>query len=302
MNRNLIRSPPQPRHRPRTTIENDPSTNLQVFFMIFFHRFRFSFSFSFQLTTVNQIRDDRLTLTFEEWNLLSQILHVYDEQNVINQTQSTLKQQLSLPPKLRSKQAGTLQIIGTFYSTMKTFLERSPYFNTLSSEQHRLIIENNLSGTGTWHFLYAAIQTRLFDHNSHLVTCNEIYGEDFVRQCRYLINRMESNGTLIKIMLMILSYSSNSSIVVYDPTLELTSTTLPNLSIPLFRIQEIFINMMWKYLVYQYGLNDAIRRFNHLVKNYLDILNQINANPSLQHREMIHTIMKSSIPALDFQD
>lgn len=250
---------------------------------------------------MNQIRDDRLTLTFEEWNLLSQILHVYDEQNVINQTESALKQQSSLPPKLRSKNAGTLQLIGTFYSTMKNFLQRSPYYNTLSAAQHRVIIENNLTGTGTWHFLYAAIQTRLFDHTSHLVTCNEIYGEDFVRQCQFLINRMESNGTLIKIMLMILSYASNSSIVVYDPTFALSSTS-PNPSISLFRVQEIFITMMWKYLVYQYGLNEAIRRFNHLVKNYLDILNQIEANPSLQHREMIHTIVKTSTPALEFRD
>ena len=185
---------------------------------------------------------------------------------------------------------------------MKSFLERSPYYNTLSIDQHRLIIENNLIGTGTWHFLYAAIQTKLFDHVSHLVTCNEIYGEDFVQQCQYLINRMESNGTLIKIMLMILSYASNSSIVLYDPSIEINSITSSNPSIPLFRIQEIFITMMWKYLVYQYGLNDAVRRFNHLVKNYLDILNQINANPSIQHRDMILTIMKTSIPAIAFEN
>lgn len=246
---------------------------------------------------MNQIRDDRLTLTFDEWNLLTTILRAYDEQNVINQTQLTLKQQSSLPPKLRSKNAATLRLIGTFYSTMKSFLERSPYYNTLSSDQHRFILENNLIGTGTWHFLYAAIQTKLFDHASHLVTCNEIYGEDFVRQCQYLINRMESNGTLIKIMLMILSYASNSSIVAYEPSTDPTVIRFANPSIPLFRIQEILVTMLWKYLVYQYGINEAIRRFNHLVKNYLDILNQIHANRSLEHREMIETIMKSSLPA-----
>ena len=62
---------------------------------------------------------------------------------------------------------------------------------------------------------------------------------------------------------MILAFSSNCSIVLSDHSLNLTNTSATS-SISLIHIQDIFIVILWKYLVYQYGFIDAVRRLDNL--------------------------------------
>lgn len=113
--------------------------------------------------------------------------------------------------------------------------------------------------------------------------------------------RMESNGTLIKMMLVILTFSSNCSIVLSDHVLNLTNTSAQN-SMILMRTQDIFINIFWKYLVHQYGFIEAVRRFDNLVKFYLDLLNQINEVNSKQHIEMLDNLVTKNTYALTLND
>ncbi|CAF4084464.1 unnamed protein product, partial [Adineta steineri] len=80
------------------------------------------------------------------------------------------------------------------------------------------------------------------------------------------------------------------------------STKYINISIPeaihLIRIQNIFVTMLWKYLTYQYGYMGAVKHFDHLIKNYLDLLNRINANVSTQHWEMVDIIVEKTTHSL----
>jgi hypothetical protein len=98
-------------------------------------------------------------------------------------------------------------------------------------------------------------------------------------------------------MLIILAFSSNCSIVLSDHRYYLTNTSTTN-SISLIRVQDIFIVILWKYLVYQYGFIEAVRRFDSLVKYHLDILNQINDVNSKQHLEMIDTLIVETTNSL----
>ena len=239
-------------------------------------------------------------MSFDEWNLLSNITNAYDEQNLIIRTQLALKQQASLPPKLRSKQSHTLDLIGSFYTAIQPFLERSPYFNDLSPAIQQLVIRNNLNGTGSWNSMYATAEAKLFESASYIVNCNEIYGADYIRETQRLLDRMESNGTLIKIMLTILAFASNSSIVSYDQSVAAIDQSSERSALVLFRIQDTVITMLWKYLVYQYGYSQAVRRFDHLVKNYLDLLDRINANVSTQHTRMLDNILKRTTQAITY--
>ena len=244
--------------------------------------------------------NNSVTLTHDEWNLLSNVLSAYDEQNLVQKTENAIKTQLSLPPKLRSKQMHTLNLLGLFYSSINSFLERSPFFNALSPDLRRLMIENNLNGTGALNLLYTAAQAKLFDHLYLIVNCDRIYGSDYVQENQRLVARLDNNGTLIKLMLMILSFASNSSPLIYQQSRNSTTHSSESISIALLRIQNIFITMMWKYLVYQYGFHDAVKRFDHLVKNYLDILNRINANLTRAHLAMLDEILNKTTNALTY--
>jgi hypothetical protein len=188
--------------------------------------------------------------------------------------------------------------MSSFYTAIQPFIKRSPHFQTLSPDIRRTLIKNNLSGTGAFNSMFAAVEAKVFDNEFYLVTCNEIYGTDYVKESRRVLTRMESNGTLIKIMLIILAFSSNCSIVLSEHLINTSAIS----SIVLTRIQDIFITIMWKYLVYQYGFIEAVRRLDYLVKNYLDVLNRINENDSIQHRKMVDVIIEKTKHSLALDD
>jgi len=145
--------------------------------------------------------------------------------------------------------------------------------------------------------MFATGESKICDNEFYIAICNEIYGADFVKKSQRLMTRIESNGTLIKMMLSILAFSSNCSIVLPDHRYYLNNTSTTN-SIILIRVQDIFIVILWKYLVYQYGFIEAVRRFDSLVKYHLDILNQINDVNSKQHLEMIDTLIVKTTNSL----
>jgi hypothetical protein len=138
--------------------------------------------------------------------------------------------------------------------------------------------------------MFAAAEAKVFDIESHVATCNEIYGADYVKESERLLKRMDLNGTLIKMMLIILVFSSNCSIVLPDHTFNSTDTSVAS-SIILIRIQDSLVVILWKYLVHQYGFIGAVRRLDFLVKNYLDVLNRVNENSSKQHVKMVDVII-----------
>jgi len=202
-----------------------------------------------------------------------------------------------LPLKIRSKKSNVLELIGLFYTVIQPFIERSPYFHNLPTDVRRVLIENNLNGTGAFNSLFAAIEAKVFDNELYTTTCNEIYGADYIKESLHLMSRIESNGTLIKMMLIILAFSSNCSLVLPEHASNLTNTSATS-SVILIHIQDEFIIILWKYLVYQYGFIEAVRRLDYLVKNYLDTLNRINENNSKQHGDMVDLIVEKTVHSL----
>ena len=244
------------------------------------------------------LNNDRSLLTIEEWNLLSNTLHAYDEQNLVIRTQHCLKEQSSLPPKLRTKQMNTLELIGSYYLAVQPFIERSPYFSTLPLDIRKIILENNFSGTGGFNTMIAAAEANVFDNENHVARCNEIYGTDYVRESERLLTRFEPNITLLKLFLMVLMFSTHCSLVLYDHSIESINRSSTK-SLDLLHIQNIFITMLWKYLVYQYGHEDAIRCFINMIKNYLDVLNHMHENVSQQHQKMVDNIIEKTTQSLE---
>ena len=176
---------------------------------------------------------------------------------------------------------------------MQPFIERSPWFFNLPHETRRTIIQNNLSGLGSFNAVIATIEANLFDEDMYMNNCKEIYGKDYVDENFRIVSKFESNRTLFKIFLMILTFSTNCSIISYEQAFQWIP--LSNFhSYHLNQIQNTFVTMLWKYLVYQYGHAGAVRCFVRVVKNYLDLLLRVHANHSVQHWQMVDTIVEKS--------
>jgi len=83
-----------------------------------------------------------------------------------------------------------------------------------------------------------------------------------------LIYQLEENTILFKLFISVLLFSTNLSIVSYKNFDE-------NYSYQLNQYENIFIDLLWKYMLYKYDSQECIYRFSMMIKILLDLLNQL---------------------------
>lgn len=235
------------------------------------------------------LNNDHSSLTTNEWSLLSNLLHAYDAVNSIQEINSLIQQQASLPAKLRSKPSSVFNIIKLFYSKLQSVIECSPYARILSTDTYRALIKNNSQTFGSINSVFIMREINLFHNEAFSTGFRAIYGDEIVGFFNYFAAKLEKNGILIKILLFTLVFSTNCSIVIPD-----YSETIPSLSsvISLAHIQHQFITIFWKYLIYQYGLSSAVRWFDCFIKYVLDIVQTTSEQPNPQHSNMVETVVE----------
>ncbi|CAF0961525.1 unnamed protein product [Rotaria sordida] len=248
---------------------------------------------------LNLLENDSSTLTNIEWNLLSNITHVYDRENPIEHAKYMLEHQASLPPKLRSKAKSTLDIVEYYYSTIQSFLERVPYFHDLSIDARRALIQHNSFTLGTYNSLLLIRETNAFDYSSYNFGCQNLYGYENCLMTKKFITTLEQNRTLVKIMLLITAFSENCSIVSLDYSQSMTTMTS---TISLFHTQNILVSMLWKYLNYQYGFLGAAKCFHSFIQYVLNLIRWTARNPSTQHSDMVDTLIENTTRSLTMHD
>jgi hypothetical protein len=248
---------------------------------------------------LNLLENDSSTLTTIEWNLLSNILHAYDESNTINCTKSLLEHQQSLPPKLRSKPATTLDIVGFIYSSTQSFIQRTQLFNDLSVDDRRAIVQRNCEAIGTYNSIYLVRETNALDYSSYSVGCCNLYGQANYVEFKKYLSQLEPNGTFFKLMLLIIAFSANCSIVLPDYMENYSRITS---IVSIIQIQNVIVTMFWKYLIYQYGFFGAVKCFNSMIKYILNIIRWSNDRPSSQHIDMVDAIIENTERSLTLED
>ena len=134
-----------------------------------------------------------------------------------------------------------------------------------------------------------------FAHEAFTTGCDATYGDETVKTSERFMERLEPSSTLVKAMLMIFAFSSNCSIVT-TPCSE--SLLMISSSIVLVRVQHAFVTVLWKYLIYVYGLEGAVRWFDSSVRWMVDVMRVNDERARIEHTKMIETIVEETTRAL----
>lgn len=171
-------------------------------------------------------------------------------------------------------------------------VELSPHFRNLSSQARRTVALHNSFCAGGINGYYVARETNQLSNAHYMIASGTLYGFEYMMKCVKDNERLEPNGNLIKIMLFVLIFASNCSMVVFN---DQEDASIMTSTIELVRTQDIYLTVLWKYLIYLYGYNQAIKRFSLMVKSVLDMLNRVeelSENTTLQimiERTVTHT-------------
>jgi hypothetical protein len=98
-------------------------------------------------------------------------------------------------------------------------------------------------------------------------------GSDMIERKRYLNNRLEHDTTLIKLMLIIIAFSSNCYML--DERHTILNDHLLHGTFRLLGSQNVFVEILWKYMIYRYGYRETVLRFSALVKQTLDLISLV---------------------------
>ena len=206
--------------------------------------------------------------------------------------QSLLHTQSSLIPKLRAKHTIAFNFIKSLYLTMKPFVERSQFFSDLSRISRLAMIERNLEVAGAFNLIFLIRELNAVDNLGLLIACQSIYGCDGYQYIHRFITQLEQNRSLVKIMLLVLCFSSNCSIV----TMEIRPSSLN--ANALVYIQNKLVTLLWKYLLYQYGFCGAVRRLDSMTRLILNILHTGLNSIYKSHSMLMKSLIKETTLAI----
>ena len=227
-------------------------------------------------------------MTSMEWTLLSNILHAYDATETLTQMKTLLNDQVALPAKLRGKPSAMFSIVRYLYSTVHELVAKCPIYYELPKEVRETLIKKNTETCGTYHAIFLIRETNALDYGAFANGCMRVYGPETMANANEFFGKLESNGTLVKLMLFLSVFSSNTAIVTFKPNQSSSSTY----AMILFEIQNTIVTMLWKYLVYQFGFTGGVRYLNGLVKYLLDILATTDRFAKDDHWKMMDIIVE----------
>jgi hypothetical protein len=219
-------------------------------------------------------------LTSDQWTLLSNIIRCYDERNLVIRVRTLLEQKCSLPVKLRSKSADTLSLINEPMKSILPLMDYSPHFRQLSLAARQRVQLHNVFFTGAFDGYFVARESNVFNNATYMTACSALYGTDYMNKCARDNQRLESNGNLIKLMLFVLIFSSNCSVVRFDHVHHDEHRRTHASTLELMQAQDIYVTMLWKYMVYLYGYNQAAVRFSSMIKSLLDMFHRVAGLPA----------------------
>ncbi len=101
-------------------------------------------------------------------------------------------------------------------------------------------------------------------------------------------------------MLSVITFSSNCSIVIFDDQENITTISS---SLDLIHVQNVYVTMLWKYLIYLYGFKEATLRFSSIVKSIIDVTRMLESMPeNITHDLMVETIVAETQRSLLIED
>ncbi|CAF0712032.1 unnamed protein product [Adineta steineri] len=226
-----------------------------------------------QLVTSNILQSDQSSHTDSQWTLLSNIVHSHDTFSTMSQMLLTVNNLPGLSVETHSNVINPIEIIHQMCISMQSFISSSPDFRVLTLSEQTSLFERNL------HCVIAFYSTLFFRHTGilhipeYLNAFITIYGSDIMLSLRHTVEQLDPDSTLIKIILIILAFSSNCLIVNTNKTMERDS--LLDGTFRLLGSQNVYVELLWKYLISKYGYDKSILRFIRLIQIILCVIKNL---------------------------
>ncbi|CAF1357220.1 unnamed protein product [Adineta ricciae] len=242
------------------------------------------------LPTLNILRADTSRLNNDEWTLLSNLVHSYDERKVLPVCESLYKDDESLQLMQPANETLIKQFFMLLYETTELCLRSNGDLRHLAYNDRLVLLRTGADSIACYGGVFSMYQFQLNICRSFLKALFRIYGEHSLYLTLNSIKFIDHDIVLNKIACLLLLFTRTTCI--FSPTA--LSSDQMNTNV-IFKIQNQYADVTWKYLLYRYGHCEAVQRFTNLIQSLLAVIQMMSQVQSVQsHVNDIERIVENT--------
>ncbi|CAF1016599.1 unnamed protein product [Adineta ricciae] len=252
-----------------------------------------------RISSLSLLSNDLSTLRTVDWTLLSNVIHAYDKFTLITWLHPLITYANSSRLTVNLNVAiDSVALISTLYTAVELFLRATADFQILTIAEQQSLFQRNLHGL----FLLYAISTLrnagILGNRQNQRIVVPIYGQAVVDRVSMISTTLDSNSPIVKLIQIVFAFSTNCFAVTYRKNVD--RDALLHGSFRLFGSQNVYITILWKYMLYQYGFRESVARFSTLVGKLLDLISMSSDvyNENAYHQVLVDYLVENAQAAL----
>ncbi|CAF1368969.1 unnamed protein product [Adineta steineri] len=247
----------------------------------------------------------RLHLVASDWTLISNVVHAFDAFSPVSEVRRAIETLNASSFNQSLDVSQSLHLMSSFYNSLQSFISSIPDFKILTPSEQCSLFQRNMLGLLCIGGMYFMRESGIFDKPESEMLVLPLYGTEVIKHAKVICQQLNYDPIVFKLMLVALAFSSNCYMI-QNPG----NTDKDSLLLGTFRLlgsQNVYIELMWKYLMYRYDYQYSVNRFSNLIGQVLDALklsfNMYESNRTLQNfindiMEQIQTSFRSSGEAI----
>ena len=210
---------------------------------------------------MNLLRSDLSLLTGDQWNLISNLCHCYDEYSGITTGEQFMYEQHLLPLKLRFKSTTVMNFIKTVAGRTQLLYNGNQDFLSLLADDRSILLNNTIKHTGS--FLSNTIfqKVQLLNHPAFHTAIGLITNSNSIPVLTRIERLLDFDMVVQKLAVSILAFSTTN----YTTYSGSPATNLSDVR-KVVRIQNAYIELAWRYLLYKYDEKQAVICFSNVIR------------------------------------
>ena len=199
-----------------------------------------------------------------------------------------ISEQNALPLKLRYKYEPVTEFITSNMIRVLRIFEKNFDYLSLCSQDRSILLRNTVKHTGCIGGTLVLHQAHLFDNPFFYKSYEVIFGTEVMLTMKPVIDTLDSDIIFMKLILTIIAFST-TSYTIYTNMAPINFTDLKTI----IHIQDTYIEVTWRYLVYKYSYEQAVKRFCNLLRFLFNInVTVVTVDKIPNYSNMIDTVVE----------
>ena len=209
-------------------------------------------------------------LSLSDHTLISNIVCAFDAFNPAHDIRQTIELLNNSTSDADYDLSQSLSVLSMFCDALQSFVSSIPDFKILTVVEQSSLFQRNMLGLFSLGSIYFMRTSGIFDQHGNEQILVPLYGHEALQQARSICEQFDMDQIPFVIMLVAIAFCSNNYMI--DSRENETSDSLLLGTFRLFGSQNVYVELLWKYLIQVHDHHLAVQKLSALVKQLLDTM------------------------------